>query len=511
MRNMALRTLTLAALLFAACGRADGEVDPLEGVVFPTLPGDPFTLGVASGDPLPDSVILWTRLALDPMNGGGMGAADVPVAWQVASDEAFEDVVKVGVEVAEARYAHSVHADVRGLEPDARYYYRFFVGDRFSPVGRTRTAPAEGSTPARLRFAFASCQDYRDGYFNAHTHLAEEDVDLVIFLGDYIYDEPGMVGVIREPGLPPGRTLDDYRAWYALTHGEAELRAALAAHPWVVTWDDHEVSNNYAGVHPEEPEPDFIARRAAAYQAFWEHIPMRGGPPVDGALQVYRDLRWGSLAHLFVLDGRQHRTDQLCEDRLGPCDELSVVPDDMLGAAQEAWLYAELAEATARWKVLANQVILSNADIGGVLTNPDQWDGYPMSRQRLLDALATVDDAVVLTGDIHVHGAADLTIDPYDRESDKVAVELVGASITASSVANPEAAGDLEQLVLANQPNILYFNARDRGYVVVELTPERLTADFRAVSTVTERGATTITTDATFTVDAGTSALRRVE
>ena len=292
----------------------------------PVLPGPPFTLGVASGDPTPTAVILWTRLAPDPLNGGGMPAVDVPVGWEVATDDAFTQVVASGTTIATPAHGHTVHVDATGLAPDTWFHYRFTASGFTSPVGRTRTAPAAGSSPASMRFAFASCQNWPAGYYTAHRALAAEDVDVVHFLGDYIY-ENGSQGPVRPHNSPEITTLTAYRNRYALYRGDPDLQASHAAFPWIITWDDHEVENNYAGLNPQDPADaaTFAARRAVAYQAWWEHQPVRLPAPTGPDLTIRRSFDWGDLARFAVVDGRQHRSDQACGDSLGPpCPDLAL-------------------------------------------------------------------------------------------------------------------------------------------------------------------------------------------
>jgi alkaline phosphatase D len=478
----------------SANGEAASDLPPLPD----DLPASLFALGVASGDPLPDSVILWTRLVAEPLtDGGGMPTAPVPVSWEVATDEAFEEVVAQGATSAEPALAHSVHVDAGDLEPDTEYWYRFTVGDLTSPLGRTRTAPAAGAAVDRLRFAFASCQDQQEGHWTAHEHLAAEDVDLVFFLGDYIYEDDPRTDAVR-----PGRTPEPVDlAGYRLRHGEyrsdPRLQAAHARFPWVCTPDDHEVDNNYAGLNEELPQdggsgsaPEaFRQRRAAAYQAYYEHLPLRIEPPSGGDARIHRDLAWGALARFYVLDTRQYRTDQACarpSDIGAPCADVTEPARTMLGAEQEAWLGDALTASDARWNVLAQQVVMTRlALIPGTddLFNLDQWDGYPASRQRVIDQLAGVSNPVVITGDIHLSGLGVVTRDGADATTEPVATELVGTSISSSF---PAAFVDAIGAIASASPAIHYAEARHRGYVVVEVTPDELRADYRYVSTTAE-------------------------
>ncbi|MDC0673370.1 alkaline phosphatase D family protein [Nannocystis radixulma] len=469
----------------------------------PELPGPPFTLGVASGDPLADRVILWTRLAPDPLAGGGMPEAAFVVAWELATDEAFADVVASGEAIAEPAFAHAVHVDATGLSSDSWYFYRFRVGEHTSAVGRTRTLPAPDSAPERLRLASASCQRFTTGYYTAYAHLAAEDLDLVLFLGDYIY-ENGDKGPVRDHVGDECRTLLDYRNRYAQYRGDLNLQAAHHRFPWAVIWDDHEVDNNYVADISSVDDPEFMARRTAAYQAFYEHMPIRVAPPAaDGSLAIYRNFSWGDLAEVFLLDTRQYRTDQLCLDEPGEdCGELETEDGDMLGPEQEAWLTEGLAASPAIWKLVAQQIVFSKVDFSGLLINWDQWDGYPKARQRMLDFLAgeQLANVVILAGDLHVGGMADVNAVAGDSNTPVVAVEIVTTSITSSSETDipPET---IEQLV-GTIPQIKHFNAHSRGYVSIDVTRDALSARFMIVDTI-ESETATVDAEAELTVLSG--------
>jgi alkaline phosphatase D len=457
---------------------------------------DPFTLGVASGDPLADRVILWTRLAPDPLNGGGMPPADVPVLWEVASDEAFTDVVATGTAVAEAQHAHTVHVDATGLAPDTWYWYRFTALAFVSPTGRTRTAPGEGCTADSLRFGFASCQNWTAGFYAAHRHLAAEDLDLTVFLGDYIYEGGG--GGVRPHNSGEIFTLLEYRNRYAQYKGDADLQASHAARPWLVIWDDHEVDNNYADDNHEggDPPAAFLERRAAAYKAWWEHQPVRLAPPTGPDLGIHRTFTWGGIADLLLLDGRQYRDDQACGDGLQvPCAGWDDPARSMLGAEQEQWLFDDLQRSQATWKVVANQTVFTKLPLGSAF-NMDQWDGYPASQQRVHDALAGITNPIVITGDIHAAGIAELRADYDDPDSAVIGTELVGTSI--SSTFPPELV-DAAEAIISSLPWISYANARDRGYAVVDLTHDRMEATYRVVDDPTDPGSG-VRTDTTHTV-----------
>ena len=470
-------------------------------------PGNPFTLGVASGDPLPDRVMLWTRLALDPIDVGATPSDSVPVNWTVYADDGLTDAVASGTEVAEGASAHSIHIDATGLEPDTWYWYQFVADGHESPVGRTRTAPASGCEVDQVRFGFASCQNWTAGFYPAHHHLAAEDIDLVFFLGDYIY-EGGGTGPVRAHNSGEIETLEAYRNRYGLYKSDPNLQESHARCPWFVIWDDHEVDNNYADEHPENasPSPAFLARRAAAYRAWWEHMPVRLPAPDGPDLTIHRSFEWGGLASMYLLDGRQYRDDQACGDATlsPPCPELEDPSRSMLGSAQEAWLIDTLRASSSTWNVLANQTVFSALPLVGNF-NMDQWDGYPASRQRILDVFAEgVPNPVVITGDIHAAGVADITQDWNDPTKPVIGTELVGTSISSSF---PPDLVEPAETVIAGLPWVKYVNARQRGYSVVDLNGERMEATYRVVDDVTDpdSGVSTAfvyTVDATSTGDA---------
>ena len=407
------------------------------------LPPDLFTLGVASGDPLPDGVVLWTRLAPVPLLGGGMPARAVPVGWEVATDERFRRVVRRGTVVARPEDAHAVHAEVSGLRDDATYWYRFRAGREVSPVGRTRTAPRRGSSPRHLRFAFASCQNYTDGFFGAHRALAGEDLAFVAFLGDYIYEgAPNPSSLRVHEGVGEPLTLGEYRNRHAQYKTDPDLQAAHAAFPWVVTLDDHEIDNNWADDVPQDPELQspaaFRARRVAALKAYYEHLPLRrSAVPRGPDLDLYRRLHFGDLVQLDVVDSRQYRSDQV--ETLAQSQDPSRT---MLGARQERWLLAGLEGSRARWNVLANQLMIAQNDRRAGVEQQfdlDNWDGYRAARRRLLTAFEDVRNPLVLTGDRHATWACDLRVDFDDPDTPAVGAEITGTSISSGGDASAAA------------------------------------------------------------------------
>ncbi|MDZ8183297.1 MAG: alkaline phosphatase [Nostoc sp. ChiSLP02] len=475
----------------------------------PRFSGYPFSLGVASGDPLPDGVVIWTRLAPNPLNGGGMPFVNVPVRWQVALDENMRKVVCRGTVLATPELAHSVHVDVRGLDPDRWYWYQFQVGREVSPIGRTRTAPAFYGYISQLNFAFASCQDWQNGYYTAYRHLAEENLDLVIHLGDYIYEYGPQLGGPRQHNSPEIITLADYRNRHALYKTDQNLQAAHAAFPWVVTWDDHEVDNNYANLIPEDAQTQeaFKKRRANAYQAYYEHMPLRKSSlPNDANLLLYRRFAFGNLVEFNVLDTRQYRTDQPCNDGLKPrCPEAFDTNATMTGSQQEKWLLKGLDRSRSRWNAIAQQTMLAqynfNSNPGVGVFNVDQWDGYVAARDRLLNFLnqRRPSNPVVISGDIHSSWVHDLKLDFNNPKSPTVGTEFVGTSITSDF---PAAFIAPVQAALSNNPHTKFFDGAFRGYVRCKLTPHRWQSDYRVVSSIVDLKAT-VKTLASFVVENG--------
>jgi alkaline phosphatase D len=506
-------TAQLAAL--AALGQVAGCV-PTQPTRFDR---DPFTLGVASGDPLPDGVVLWTRLALDPLTGGGMGSAPVDVEWVVARDDAMKDVVRSGRTSALPELAHSVHVDVGGLDPDRVYWYRFRAGGAESPVGRTRTTPAAGSSPRELRFAFASCQNYAQGYYTAHANLAREDLNAVFFLGDYIYEGNATGNIVREYAKRGWSfTLADYRDRHAQYKTDKDLRAAHSAFPWIITWDDHEVENNYAGgIDRDEARNKFaLLQRSFAYQAFYEHMPIRAPRPQGPDVTLFRSLSFGDLATFFVLDTRQYRSPEvaLCREQdqtpSGYCPASLDPRRTMLGSEQRTWLLSGLGGSRAGWNVVTQSVRFAEQDSSPeparhLFDGVDNWMGYVADRQAILEQFSRTRNPVVLSGDSHVNFVYDLKRDFADPTSPTVGTELLGTSI--SSEGDPF----IEQTQFTpsgKNPQLRFFD-NHRGYVRCTIERNRLTADFRAVSTV-RAPAASVSTTASFVVDDGRPGAHRV-
>lgn len=478
---------------------------------------DLFPLGVASGSPSADGFVLWTRLLDGPVPG--TVPPDTPrtalpetltVRWEIAEDEGFRRIVRTGQSQALAALGHAVHVEVSGLRPDRWYFYRFMHGDAVTRTARTRTAPAADAMPARTRLAFVSCQRWEQGHYAGYRHMLDEDLDLVLFLGDYIYEyampkKPPKYQLARTHLLRSAKTLDDFRDRYALYRTDEQLQAAHRACPWIVTWDDHEVQNDYAGATGTGPDDVFLNRRNAGYQAFYENMPLRAsvlthglkGLGTPGGLRIYGRHAWGRLLGLHMLDTRQYRDRQACrppESKLKSavdpreCPALRDPARSMLGAGQERWVEQGLAQdaaSTVRWSVLAQQTIFSLRNYQPL---PDEgyhsstWDGYPACRQRLLDAVrgAGPRNTVFLGGDIHQNYVSRVLADFSNPRSAVVGSEFCGTSITsATSVAQSRA-----QEIADLNPHILLARSDRRGYAVAEVTPERWTTTLRTVDDV---------------------------
>ncbi|MFI5896744.1 alkaline phosphatase D family protein [Actinoplanes sp. NPDC051513] len=448
----------------------------------------PFSLGVASGEPAPDNVVLWTRLAPSPLDAdghGGMPSGDVPVQWEVSENESFGTTVSAGTVTARYADAHAVHAVAGGLRADAEYHYRFRAQGHISPVGRTRTAPAAGDAGRELTFLFASCANFEAGYFTAYRRMAEERADLVLHLGDYIYEGGPKPGHVRQHLGPEILTLADYRRRYGQYKTDPDLQAAHAAAPWLVVPDDHDVEDDFAGTErldniPALSASQWAARRSAAYQAYREHLPLRPGS------RLYRRIRWGRLATFHMLDTRQFRDRQACGGLWKACADANRPGRSITGSAQEAWLLDGLAQKQGAWDFLAQQVFFARQVTARGMANMDAWDGYRASRDRIQRGWVErgVRNPVVLTGDIHTAWANNLKADYADPGSATVGTELVCTSITsrgdgAASTTVPNA---------ASNPHLRFYSDR-RGYTRATVGAARVRVDFRGVDAVSRRGA----------------------
>ena len=465
-----------------------------------------FALGIASGQPRADGVVLWTRLT-----GAGLPER-ATVQWEVARDEAFTDIAARGEETAEATWAHSVHAEPAGLAPARWYWYRFTALGQQSPVGRTRTAPAPDAIAPSLNFVIASCQRYDVGHYAAWRHVAAETLDLVVFLGDYIYEYGARPSPVRPLEGGHVRTLEQYRARYATHKSDPALQAAHAAAPWLMVWDDHEVANDYASLQGQELETDFKAQRAAAYRAYWEHMPFpKSARPIDADMRITGRLDWGRLARVHLLDDRQYRDPQACPKpgrggsntvALKDCPEFLDPKRSLLGGAQEQWL-AEGWDTTRPWNLLAQQTLMARFSWTDPLSGAgtywtDGWDGYPAARQRLLDGVARrkLPGVVVFGGDVHANYVADLKADYDDPAAKVVASEFCGTSISSLGMAQSRV-----DAARAFNSHIHYGRSDQRGYMRFTLDAKQLQAQLRVVDNALDP-ASGITTAARFVVDA---------
>lgn len=476
-----------------------------------SLRSDPFTLGVASGDPSHDGVVLWTRLAVEPLADDGLGGMPnrpVPVQWEIASDERFRHMVRRGSSIAWPESAHSVHVELDDLPAGREYFYRFRFGRYISPIGRTLTAPAPGTWGGSLSMGFVSCAQYEHGYFTAYRRLAEDQPDLILHLGDYQYEHrKGSYvlpdGNIRHHDGPETETLANYRQRYAQYRSDLDLQAAHAVAPWLVVWDDHEVDNNWADEVPENTQPNFLDRRAAAFQAYYENMPLRRASIPRGIdMQIYRRVQWGQLANFHMLDTRQYRDDQACGDGFRNCAEALNPERSILGEKQEEWLIDGFHRSEARWDILGQQVFFAQQDRDtgpGKSTAQDAWDGYVASRQRITQGWvdAGVRNPVVLTGDVHRNWACDLKLNYDDLTSPTVGVELVTTSLTATGDGRDTNSSD--QSILKNNPHIRFYNNL-RGYVLTNITQDQMDVDFRVLPYVSTPDAP-VDTKASFAIE----------
>jgi alkaline phosphatase D len=485
--------------------------------------GDPFGLGVASGAPRPDGFVLWTRLAPEPLSSnldapGGMSGGDIAVGYEIATDPGMHDIVRRGEAAAEQAFAYSVHLDVGGLQSGRPYWYRFMSGDAASRVGRAATLPAPGAALDKLRFGFVSCSNYEHGYFSAYRHLADENPEFVLYLGDYIYEYVELIRrtVRRHSDGIDAATLPTYRNRYAQYRLDQDLQRLHAEVPALVTWDDHEVQNDYADKWSQyfDDPAQFLVRRAAAYRAFYEHMPVRPilSRPDGPVMRVYDRFTFGDLIDVSVIDGRQYRSREACyrppnkggghlETDAG-CPERRDPARSMLGFAQEGWLATNLAQSKAQWNLIAQDVLMAQLrkkqdDTYAFWT--DDWNGYPANRTRLLKRIQETRAAnpVVIGGDAHAYFANDLKLDFDDPAAPVIATEFVGTSISAYGLPY-----DVVAPLLPDNPHIRYFESRRRGYVCVDLERAHMQVCMRVVSDPTDPKAD-ISTLQTFAVEAG--------
>jgi len=514
-RDFLSRALVGTGLLLAPVAGAQARLRQ------PKFKSDPFMLGVASGYPQPDGMVLWTRLAPQPLRGiSGTSRDDWQVDYEIATDERFRRIVQTGITRAEAALAHSVHLEVRGLPSGREFFYRFHSGGYTSPVGRSWTAVGPDMLTGRLRIGVASCQHYEQGYYHAYRHMLQEGVDLILHLGDYIY-EGKTARPVREHDPGECRSLEDYRLRYSWYRSDPVLQQAHAACPWLVTHDDHEVDNDYAALQAEHPEEqaDFPARRAAAYQAYYEHMPLpRSARPQAGAMALYTARSFGSLLQIDMLDTRQYRSPQVCPTppRLGgsrvfvdECPSWFDPNRQMLGETQEAWLAEQLQRSRSRWNILAQGMVFSLVDEDPGPRQQhwnDSWAGYPQARERLLQSVSSsgVANPLILGGDIHAFIAADQRLIAHDTNSPLVMSELVTTSISSG----PPPKKVIEAYNREDSRDVHFADGDHRGYLRLDITPTRLRAELFGFESVRETRASAKRL-AAFEVLAGERGLRK--
>jgi alkaline phosphatase D len=460
----------------------------------PIFQNDPFQLGVASGDAVVDGFVIWTRIAPDPFNPD-VSPESFEVAWEVATDGAMKRIVKRGKALARPDMAHSIHVDVRGLAPYREYFYRFHCGHAFSRVGRALTMPKPMQSVDRLRFAYASCAHFEQGYFSAYRDMVAQDPAFMVHLGDYIYEFAWKAPVRNHPSRE-ARTLAEYRAYHAAYKMDPDLQNAHAYCPWFVTWDDHEVVNDYSKAESHyDPDPAaFLQRKLAAYKAYYEHMPLRASAAFTGTgMALYQRFLYGNLAEFNVTDGRQYRDAIACPapgSKLGriadaaTCDGLQDESRTMLGMDQERWLQDGFAKAGARWNVMANGQMFAAFDqtpgpVYGVFT--ETWGGFPAARRRMLDVIKQrgAQNVVAIAGDIHSFFVSDVKDDDRDPASATLMSEFVGTSVTSDSTKNAVFAAAMPE-----NPHIKFFEDRQRGYVLCDITPGAWQTHLRVVDDV---------------------------
>jgi alkaline phosphatase D len=496
---------------------------PRRAVAAPVFINDPFPLGVASGDPLADGFVIWTRLAPDPLDPAALPQEAIPVTWEVAADPKMLKGVARGEVFARPEFAHSVHVDVRGLPPGRPFWYRFRCGGAASRVGRTHTLTTPRLPLATLRFAVASCQHYEQGYFTAYRDVIAHDPEFILHLGDYIY-EISWGTRVRQAPVADAHSLNEYRALHAIYKTDPDLQAAHAACPWLVMWDDHEVANDYS-LDESDRDRDpaaFHRRRRAAYQAYYEHMPLRAAaaPDGDGGMVIYQNVNFGDLVEIAITDQRQYRSAIACQPadwhagrvaKVDECPNLNDPERTMLGRAQERWLGTSWAKSGARWNVLAQTLMLMGFDQNpgagrGVFT--DNWGGYPAGKKKVLDVVRRrkaegATNFIALGGDIHAFVVGEVKDDDANPGSATLMTEFVVSSITSESY-NTE----IFNRLLPKNPQIAYMNDVPRGYMLCEVTPDAWRTTIRTVANV-RVPEPVFGTLATFVVENGKTGARR--
>lgn len=514
-RRQFVRNATLVALAGCQPGRIGARGADRRSAVYP------FTLGVASGDPTAGSIVLWTRLAPEPLNDTSLAAA-ITVSWVLAKDPELRHVVRSGRVLALPENAHCVHVDADQLAAGSVYYYRFEADGHKSPVGRTRTLPAAGADVERFTIALASCMEYSQGYFTAYRDFVDTQPDLVIHNGDYIYEAPS--GKVRPyPVLPEARTLADYRALYAQYRQDADLRAAHAQFPWIVIWDDHEVVNDWGPQHylPSSrnehiTDDQHRVRQRHAAKAFLEHMPLRASMATHAAAapQFYERNVIGNLLELSRLDVRSYRDRPVCNENLGmlfvDCDAAHDPSRSMLGEAQEKWLYRNFGTSGCQWNCLVQSTVMAPFDrAAGQAVNyeTDGWDNYAANRARLVEHIdrQAIRNCVALGANIHAFYAGKVPLQGLDEACRSVLTEVVTTSITASG-GGSERYDDIHGRRDEN-PCMDYFDNRYHGYALLDFSHERITVSLQVVNDI-EVADSAVTTLARLVVDDGAVGVR---
>jgi alkaline phosphatase D len=479
----------------------------------PVFLNDPFQLGVASGDPVADGFVIWTRLAPDPFDPHALPPEAIPVAWEVAADQAMKKIIARGQVFARPELGHSVHVDVKGLQPQREYFYRFHCGPAVSRIGRALTLPTPRAAADHLRFAFASCAHFQQGYFSAYGDMIAQDPAFILHLGDYVY-ESSWGTVVRHHPAPEPTTLEGYRLYHAAYKLDPDLQAAHAYCPWFVTWDDHEFVNDYTrdGAETVRDPAAFAVRKRAAYQAYYENMPLRPYAAFnDGRMNLFQRFMFGDLAEFNITDARQYRDALPCRTpdwHGGRLIDVTMCPDysdpnrSMLGKQQDFWLAGGIGRSQARWNVIAHSLMFASFDqVGGPAHGiyTDGWGAYPVSRRRILDGVKqrNVSNVVTLAGDIHTFFVSEVKDDDANPDSATLMTEFVCTSVTSESINGP-----LFQSLMPENPHIKFCDDTKRGYVLCDVTKESWRADLRTVDDVRVRNSK-VGTLKSFVVESG--------
>lgn len=512
-------------------------LSPVKTWANPKFPISPFQLGVASGDPWPDGFVIWTRVAPYPLSvDGGMPNEAVNVKWEVALDRNFKKIVQTGEVQAHPDLHHTVHVEVTGLAPQTRYYYRFLMSDYESPIGTAKSAPSAQQMPNKVRIAVVGCQHYETGYYTAYDYLSkEEDIDIVFHYGDYIYEGPEGKGGGRAIGNlrvsiparqhigPEIKTLFQYRIRYAQYRADPNLQAAHASAPFAITFDDHEVDNNWVADLEEKGEKReiFLLRRAAAFQAWYEYMPVRLAQKPQGPdITAYRTLDFGQMLRMNILDTRQYRSPILCSkaqleqglDTNGYCRTDNQKAEHMLGKVQEEWLARQMRH-DKRWNILAQQIqvmpwVRYNKS-GNAYFGKDTWNGYPYARERLIQSIhdnAPNGNTVILSGDLHQYFVANIPSDLNDYKSQSIATEFLTTSITSTGNGQPIRPG--QEDILKLNPHIKFINDQ-RGYQTLDFFKDHMRTDLNVLDFVEKPGGK-LSIAASFEVEYGKPEVKRV-